>query len=163
MAQKYTVVYFFENQKPGYNFSSKAWPLHSTLLDIFTLNKPLEALGKHMKKVAVSCSPFTIKADKDTMFGPAKDIPVTLLSRNTEIVHLHTKLLEAAEGCSATFDNPQYTGKGFVPHATVQQNSRLVLGQSYRISSVSLIDMYPDRAISRRKIIETYHLMGLQN
>jgi hypothetical protein len=157
MSQKYTVVHFFENQTQGLNFPAKEWPLHSTLLDIFTLHQPLYVLQAELQSIARTTEPFNIEATGETMFGTNHDIAVTLLAKDPALLELHEKLSALTEAASLTFDHPEFVGTGFIPHASIQSSGKLIIGKSYRISHISLVDMYPDENISRRAIMSTYY------
>jgi hypothetical protein len=69
MSQKYTIVHFFEELPQGYNFSTKDWPLHTTLLDIFTVGGHLDDVQTGLQKIAATTRTFDSKAISETMFG----------------------------------------------------------------------------------------------
>jgi len=158
MSQKYTIVHFFSPIAPSTNFSGSLWPLHTTLLDMFILGGPLQALTKGLTDLASLTAPFDVIADKDAFFGPNRDVLVTLLRPSEAMTNIHEALLQSLQELSPTFDHPEYVGTGFVPHATVQKDDRLGVGQAYTIQDFSLVDMYPNNDISRRAILATLPL-----
>jgi hypothetical protein len=64
-----------------------------------------------------------------------------------------------AEETSLQFDHPEYVADGFIPHASIRDHSKLVLGKTYHIGDISLVDMYPDNDIDLRAIINTYKFL----
>jgi hypothetical protein len=48
--------------------------------------------------------------------------------------------------------------EGFRPHATKQISSRLADKQTLTLNNFTLVDMYPNNDINRRRIIKTYKL-----
>lgn len=120
----------------------------------------MKALINNLQRIASSTHAFEVKAEKDALFGPNHDVPVILLSTDNEITELHQKLLACVKAASATFDNPQYVDDGFVPHATVQKESKLILEHELTIDNFSLVDMYPDDDIYATGNPENVYLLG---
>jgi len=158
MSQKYVIAHFFDAQASSANFSALEWPLHVTLLPIFTLRRPLEKLVYQLDRLTLSIAPFDIKTEGQALFGADKDVRVSLVRPDKEIVDLHNKLVTMSRSVLAIYDTPQFIGKGYRPHMTIQDEEELHDGQIYRIENVSLVDMYPNNNINRRAIIDTYIL-----
>lgn len=159
MSQKYTLVHFFEEQPMSHNFSAREWPLHTTLLDMFTVGSDTDVLQHSLQEIAATTRSLTTKAVSETLFGQNKDVAVTLLSINPGIIELHKRLVGLAEETLIQFDHPEYVADGFIPHASIRDDSKLELGKTYRISNISLVDMYPNNDINRRAIIKTYQFL----
>lgn len=156
MAQKYVVVHFIDIANVPAEFPSSAWPLHVTLLANFTLGEPLEQLQKDLARYAQQIEPFTIPAEGEALFEPAKSVAVSLIQPKAKIMAIHNQLAAIATQLGAVYDEPAYMGEGFIPHATIQAESRLAEGQTAELSHFTLVDMFPGDDIYRRKIIETY-------
>src|SRR5215213_4056683 len=154
-SQKYVVVHFFDNQIDGFNFPSSEWPLHITLLSNFSLKWPREALVKKLDEIARSSEPFGVTTAGDDMFGADHTVPVTLIKPDESLMALHNKLNDMATDALAYFDSPQYLGKAYRPHATVQRGFKLDKKAMYGVGNFSLVDMFPKGDISRREVIKT--------
>lgn len=155
MSQKYVIAHFIKPIQPGYNFSSKEWPLHVTLLPNFIVGDSLEALVNNLEEVSRSITPFNIQVGGDENFGPNSEVLVSLIKPTAGILSLHSKLLAITK--FYMFDTPQYIGEGYRPHATKQANSQLVNGNHFMVDSMTLIDMYPNDDIERRKAVRTFY------
>jgi hypothetical protein len=49
--QKYTIIQLFEDLEDGYEFSSDAWPLHSTLVDVFAIDWSVDEMVSHLNNL----------------------------------------------------------------------------------------------------------------
>lgn len=154
MSQKYVIAHFIQPLEPGYNFSSKEWPLHITLLPNFIVSGPLNELINNLGVIARSTTPFNVQAGEDANFGPNGDVLVTLIKPEAAILSLHKSMLEITK--SYIFDSPQYIGQGYRPHSAKQVDSQLRNGESHRIDCITLVDMYPNNDIQRREVIKTF-------
>jgi 2'-5' RNA ligase len=159
MSQKYVIVHFIDKVKVPEEFPASEWPLHVTLLANFRIAK-LDLLKDRLADYARQTKPLTISASGEALFGPNKNVEVSLIQPDTGIVELHNKLLSIVFKLGAVFDEPNFNGTGFRPHATIQIKSRLQDKEIVNLDSLSLVDMYPNNEISRRRIIETYKLKG---
>jgi 2'-5' RNA ligase len=156
MSQKYVIVHFIDKYKVPNEFPATKWPLHVTLLANFTITKHLEDLRAALKSYSQNCESFNIVAHGETLFGPKQNIGVSLIQPNDDIKQMHAALSEIASNFGAVFDEPAFMGEGFRPHATIQINSRLTNNQTVSLTDFTLVDMYPNEDINRRRIIETY-------
>lgn len=154
--QKYTVVCFFDAQNAPTNFSALDWPLHVTMLDTFKTDWPLATLQQKLKTLVQATPPFDVQPTKQAMLGPNKDVAVKLLSPEGGISAFHAALMELAREGSFTFNSPEFVGEGFLPHATGQKDGHVDVGQTYRLTSASLIDMFPGGDHMQRSIVETF-------
>lgn len=157
MSQKYVIVHFIEKSKVTKEFPSSEWPLHITLLANFLIPE-VELLKTKLADFAKHAKPLAITASGEALFGPNKDVHVSLIEPDKSILELHDGLLSTAMELGAVFDEPNFNGAGYRPHATIQIKSRLLDKQMVNLDNFSLVDMYPNKDINRRKIIETYKL-----
>lgn len=156
MAQKYVVVHFFDRYDVGYNFPRTSWMPHVTLLPLFT-TADIDLVTRQMEKLAKMTKPFRMKVVGSADFGPKKDIPVMLLDTPYSIISLHASLSAIP---SVKIDTPKYSGVGYKPHITVQENSDIKVGQQFEINGLTLVDMYPDGDMERRQIMANLPLGG---
>jgi 2'-5' RNA ligase len=155
MSQKYVIAHFIKPVEPKYNFSSKEWPLHVTLLPNFVVSNSLDELIYNLNEISHTIRPFSIQVGNDENFGPNDEVLVSLIKLEADILSLHSKLLAFTK--SYEFDTPQYIGKGYRPHATKQLNNELVNGKNYLVESMTLVDMYPNNDIERREVIKNFY------
>ncbi len=155
MSQKYVVAHFFDDLDNGYNFSAKAWPLHITLLPLFVLNGSITELENKLGIHCAQLHPVKTSVIGHEMFGPDRNIPVSLMDPTPEVTALHNKLVDIIKG-DVIFDHPQFIGLGFRPHVSDTPAGRLNENEVQSIDSLTLVDMYPQEDIDRREILRTY-------
>lgn len=157
-SQKYAIVQLLEDLPEGYEYDWKNWPLHVTLADVFAMEWPINMLCDKLEKFASLQPTFSTTALGDAFFGTDKDIRVVLVDKTKELSDLHMRLVQLLEGGNVTFNNPQYTLGGFLPHSTVQPNTRLHKSDIVPLNALTIIDMFPSEDPYRRKIIKTFPL-----
>jgi 2'-5' RNA ligase len=157
MSQKYVIVHFIEPTKVPQEFTAKEWPLHITLLSNFQIT-PLSLLEKELAIYAHNTKPFDVITDGEALFGPNKNIAVSLIRPDEALINMHTQLLSIATELGAVYDEVAFMSEGYRPHATIQASSRLLDGQKVTLNDFTLVDMYPNNDIARRRIIKTFSL-----
>jgi len=156
--QKYVIVYFVNKEYRPNEFSSLEWPLHITLLANFTISVPLAELIAQLKDYSKRLRVFQVKAEGEALFGPNKNIAVSLIKQNVELKQVHNNLVGITKSLGAVFDEPKFIGEGYRPHATIPVKSKLIEGQVVNLDSFTLVDMYPDNDINKRRLIQTFEL-----
>lgn len=159
-SQKYTIVCFFYPQSVPATFSALDWPLHVTILDTFKTDWPADILCNRMRQVASDTTAFEVLPMEQAMLGPDKNVPVRLLQKDAAMLSLHAAFLSLSDEGAFVFNTPEFVGKGFLPHATDQQDSRLELGKRYELTTLSLVDMFPHGDHMQRTIIETFTMFS---
>ena len=158
-SQKYALVSFLEPLEVNAEFTMADWPLHITLADVFAIN--LEAAIEQKLASLIGSTPsITLSASGDSILGATK---VVLIEKNDELQNLHNHIVALLELKGAMFNIPEFTRSGFLPHSTIQKSGRLHEGDTIDISSVSLIDMFPDENWQRRKVLTNFKLRGVQS
>ena len=158
MSQKYVIVHFIDISNVPGEFPKSEWPLHVTLLANFTISLPLEELIQKLELYALEIVPFEIMSDGEDVFGPNQNIAVSLIQQSESIRKVHADLSAISKALGAKYDELKFMGEGFRPHATKQINARLMDKQIIALNNFTLVDMYPDNDINRRRIIKTYKL-----
>ncbi len=158
-SQKYTVVCFLDPQDKLTNFSSLDWPLHVTILDTFKTNWQLSELCQALRDVAAKTASFDTVPIQSALLGEHNDVPVKLLPLDEPMSTLHYALLGLVDGGSFVFNTPEFVGSGFLPHVTDQRTSQVSVGESYDLTGISLVDMFPDNDHTRREIVETFNFI----
>lgn len=156
--QKYTIVCFFYPQDLPASFSALDWPLHVTMLDTFKTDWSVEELGDAMQRVAAAIPAFTALPVEQAMLGPNKDVPVKLLQQDEPMLAFHRALLALQQDGNFVFNTPEFVGDGFLPHATDQKDGQLAIGTPYPVTTVSLVDMFPNGDHMQRAVVSTIPL-----
>lgn len=157
--QKYTIVSLIESADEGYEFASNTWPLHTTIADTFSMGCPAEQLIEHLSRFAASKQTVSSVATETARFGARGEVTVTLIKNTPELQELHEDLVALLNSVEVVFNDPQYTGDGFTPHATVQAKGRLTKSQTVHIDNLALIDMFPGDDAYQRKVLKVCRLM----
>jgi len=96
----------------------------------------------------------------DEYFGRQKQIQVTILEPKEELMALHKDIITVLKSCHAVFDEPEYLEEGYRAHVTVQRDKRIHKNDIITIDELSIVDMYPQNDINRRKLLRTIKLCG---
>ena len=153
--QKYTIVQFFDDIDEGYEYSSDSWPLHSTIVDTFAIDWPVDEMTSRLKDALKNHATADSVAEDDRFFGDQGQVQVVLLNRSDSLVKLHQDVLTVLEDGGLKLNDPQFARDGFLPHATVQKDARLKKGDRVQFTALSIVDMFPDEDPYKRKVLRT--------
>ena len=156
--QKYAIVQLFENVPEGMQFSSSDWPLHATIVDVFAIDWDAPTIVANLAELLAHHAQAATVAGDDTFFGPDKQVRVVLLQKTDSLIELHNDVVRLLEKSGLQPNNPQYIGKGFVPHSTVQKHARLHKGDAISFNALTIIDMFPDNDPDQRKVLKTIRI-----
>ena len=156
--QKYTIVQFFDDVEVGYEYSSGDWPLHSTIVDTFAIDWPVEKMSAELVKTLQHHDIAISTAEAESDFGEYGQVPVVLLKRSDSLVKLHYDILAALQKGGLVLNDPQFARNGFRPHATIQKHRRLRKSEKVRFVALSIVDMFPDGNPYRRRIVQTIQI-----
>lgn len=157
-SQKYVLVHAIQDWPDVYEYSMEDWPLHVTLAGTFSIEGEPADLIKDLGHVLASLPIARAKVVDEAWFGKDENIHVMLLDRTKDLQDLHEKILEVLENHHVQFNSPEYAGKNFRPHATVQKSAQLKVGDVVTFDSVTLIDMFPDKNPYQRRVLGTIQL-----
>ncbi len=159
--QKYVVVKFLEPMIEGDEFmATDYWPLHITLVANFTIPFDSTELYDMLARTFKKQPAISVVAGKDELFGANQDIRVTTIEMTPELIDLHSDIVDLLRSNSATFDEPRYVEDGYRAHATVQTKARLHEGDAVQIDELTIVDMFPDNDIQKRRVLKTIKLAG---
>jgi 2'-5' RNA ligase len=153
--QKWAIISLLEDAAEGDEFHYTEFPLHVTLAGVFAISKSGEQLAQELTKILENQKPFPIKADQQDMFGPGKDVAVMRIHKTPELMKLYESIHGWLMNEDATFNSPEYQGTGYLPHSTFQKSGSLAPSEERRITSVSLVDLFPNNDGYKRKIYKT--------
>ncbi|HSW65697.1 MAG TPA: 2'-5' RNA ligase family protein [Bacillota bacterium] len=132
----YGLATIFEPHEVGQEYAADKLPLHLTIIDSFETELSAVQLGQKLQELLAHQQSFTVTALSDTMYGPDKNIPVTLLELTPELASLHNKVVTMLEAEGATFKNPHFQKDRFSPHVTAQKDKRIHPGDQVVIGSI---------------------------
>lgn len=154
---KFVIVHFIKGEPKDKEFNSSDWPLHITLVGNFNTETPEDGLVEMLTTRVEKIEPFNVRVGEEALFGPNNNILVNILDVNKEIMNLHKNLKELLDSNDTVYDSPQYVGKNYKPHATVQKVDRVHQNEIVRINSLSLVDMEPNKIKDRRRLVKTFN------
>jgi len=157
--QKWAIVSLLEDAEQGSEFYYTDFPLHITLAGVFATDKDDEQLASELADLLDQQHPIEIEADEKDMFGPNKDIAVMKVKQSPELMGLYQLIYEWLERSGIQYNLPEYEGKGYLPHSTFHKTDSLSPGEKRTLTSVSLIDLYPNSDGYQRKISKTIDLL----
>lgn len=155
-SQKYCLVHFIDLQQDNSEFNMDHWPLHITLADVFAIDLEQSAIIKNLEMLSEKLSSVTVYAEKESTLGETR---VVLLSASPNLLRLHKDIIASIEADGAVFNNPEFTGTGFIGHSTIQDDRRLNTGETTTVDSLSLVDMFPGGDWKQRKVLATFQLL----
>lgn len=155
LTQKWTVASFFDNPQPGFEFPREDTPLHATLAGVFAIDLRGDDIAQLLKQCIAEVTHFSVKGKTIETWGDG--LHVTRLDYSEDFNRLYTRIQDCLLQQGAIFNEPQYLHEGFTPHATVQKQQKLTVGESVNIARVSLVDMFPGGNGYRRRIHATIH------
>ena len=156
--QKWAIVSLLQNVPDGSLFYYTDFPLHVTLAGVFSINKSGSDIIHEIQQLTIDQPSFEIEGDEKDMFGPDRNIAVMKIKRSQELLELHSKIHERLVALGAVYNSPEYQGAGYVAHSTFQRSGKLNTGEKRRISSVSLIDLFPNGDGYQRKVFKSIRL-----
>lgn len=157
-SQKYTLIQLLEDVPEDTQFVRTAWPLHSTVVDIFAIDWDAPTMIRRLEALLATHEPAASLAEDDTFFGPEKQTRVVLLHKTDSLCKLHHDVVSLLNEGGLRPNSPQYVGEGYVPHSTVQAHARLNKGDHVTFDALTLIDMFPDGDPYQRRVLKTIRI-----
>lgn len=135
---KYGFATLIGDYPAEYSFKPDNIPLHLTHVDSFEIDLNPDELAARLGQVLASQKPFRVKTIADTMLGPDKDIPVTMLELTPELGMLHKVIMDMLDSQGATLKNPHFHRDSFSPHVSIYDTRRVAIGEEVLIKDVSI-------------------------
>jgi len=99
--------------------------------------------------------PFSVKAIKDTLYGPDQDILVTELDRSAPLLHLQEIIMDFLDSENVIMKNPRFHRDGFSPHVSVYGSRRVNVGDEVLIDHVLFASkVSPDEASNTKILVK---------
>lgn len=152
-SQKYVLAHFIDPAETGTLFPMSDWPVHVTLADVFAVDRHGKSIDEKLASLFAKTPAVETVALKDDILGTT---PVILLDKTSRLVNLHTAIVSLLRENGATFNTPEFTMEGFLPHSTIQKSGRIHAGDAVMVDSVSLVDMFPGSDWTQRRVLTTF-------
>lgn len=158
---KYGFATILEDYPVGYEYRGDNIPVHLTHVDSFQVSLNLEELELKLQKALANQKPFTVKALRDELYGPDKDIPVTVLELTPELQELHAKIMDMLQSEGAFLKNPHFHREGFMPHVSAYGNRRITVGEDVLIKDISIAAKLSEEENAKYRILATVSFKSL--
>jgi hypothetical protein len=155
---KYGLATLIEEQPVGYEFMPDNTPLHLTQIDSFIIDLDPNAMASKLQEQLRDFPPFDIRAIKDELYGPEKDIPVTVFELNEPMKKFHQLIMKLIEVEGGVLKNPHYHNDGFSPHVSIYGSRRLPLNEPVTIKSISIAQKLSEEENAAHRILATVSL-----
>lgn len=143
----------------GERYAVRDWPLHITVMPVFTTWASAAQLAASMGSVAARTGPITAVAGPGELFGPRHDTPVALVD-SPEVRALHRDFVEELDIHVPTFRRPDFAGDGYRAHITATRRGAAEEGQQLRLTQLALVDMEPEPGQGRPLVVAVAELSG---
>src|ERR1700712_4209047 len=97
----------------GDRFLTRDWPLHITIVPVFTADATLERVTD-----ALAGSRLTVTGGVEERFGRGHSIRVTVIVPTPNILGLHRSLMQNLAPLHPLFEEPEFVGDGYRPHVS---------------------------------------------
>lgn len=155
---RYVVVAPLTPMAVGDRFITREWPLHVTLVQVFTSEAGLAEIGLRLAAVANGSPAITVVAGDDENFGPSQTIPVTVIEPSVALDELHAACVAAIEELGPVYENPEFMGSGYRPHVTVKRQRRVLAGDVAELRQIAVVDMEPGQRDGGRGVLAVFAL-----
>jgi len=154
---RYVVVLPLEPLAVGEVFTVAQWPLHVTLVEPFETDLDADALVAALAGVAREAAPrpISVAVGDDAMFGPRRDIPVSLVRDGGEIAALRAATIARLRelGVDLVRLRPD-----FRPHVTAKRHGRVHRGERLDLGTVALVRLRPPETSHHGRIAGSWPL-----
>jgi 2'-5' RNA ligase len=134
---------FVERLELGFQF--KTWPLHITVVPWFRLDAPSDAMAQGLEQALHTIRPFEATGADQTMFGPRRQRPATLLQQPTPFSDIEQKVRTYLHKKRAWLvDETTKLRREYRPHVTAQRERRLEQGTVFQCERLYIVEQKGD-------------------
>ncbi len=134
---RYMIVYMLDDLDVGEHFKPTA--LHISILPWFALETDEAPFVDWFYKHFDAVEAFEAVADKQAMFGPRQDVPVSIVEPQKKFLALHKTALSWFGAVGARWaENDPYVGDDFIPHIAQRDGYILDDSKMVHINSLTL-------------------------
>ncbi len=137
--KRYWLAIFFKNMPQGAEFTPGV--LHLTVIPWFVANISPQEVADSFKNNFKDFKSFEIIVAGKTTFGPRKNVAVSLVEHNENLVMLHNKALDWFEQLSGRWavKNP-YVDAEYEPHIRRRPGIQINAGDKIKVGSLTLVE-----------------------
>lgn len=139
----------------GDTFTVAQWPLHLTLVEPFETDAEVEALNAALSPVAAVAAPVPAVVGEDAMFGPRRNILVSLVHDDGALLALRVAAMAALREHGVDLG---HTRTDYRPHVTAKQHARMHAGDRLMLDSVALVRLRPPETSHHGRIVGSWPL-----
>ncbi|HET6924878.1 MAG TPA: 2'-5' RNA ligase family protein [Candidatus Saccharimonadales bacterium] len=145
------VCAFMEPHAVGFRF--ERWLLHVTVVPWFRLDEASEVIASGLQKALHDIKPFEVALVERAMFGPRKNRPALLIGRPTPFDDIEPKVRGYLHKKRAWLvDETTKRPRQFRPHVTLQKDSALAIGESFKVHTLYIVEQKDDYKEIREEI-----------
>jgi hypothetical protein len=156
---RYGIATLLDSYPNNYEFTVDNTPLHLTHVDVLEIDLNSEEFINTMRPYLADQTQFSVTPIRDALFGPKKDIPVTLIELSPELKAFHENLIHFLRAEGALFENPHFLEDQYGPHVSIYGSRRVVIGQPIIINDISIGNKRSDIENPPNRIIATIPLI----
>ncbi|GAA1777605.1 hypothetical protein GCM10009748_07540 [Agromyces lapidis] len=141
----------------GDEFTVAQWPLHVTLVEPFATELDAEVLCGALAVVAREPGrrPISVAVGDDAMFGPRRDILVSLVRDGGEIAALRGRAIAQLRAAGVDLVRPR---PDFRPHVTAKRHGRVLRGDRLELGTLALVRLRPPETSHHGRILGSWPL-----
>lgn len=137
-------------------FTVGRWPLHVTLVEPFETDVEIDAMAAELAPVAASGRPIPADVGKDAMFGPRRNILVSLVHDDGEtLLALRAAAMAALRARAVDLG---HTRTDYRPHVTAKQHGRVREGDRLTLDTMALVRLRPPETSHHGRIVGSWRL-----
>lgn len=152
---RYAVVLPLEPLAAGEGFPVAAWPLHVTVVEPFETHHDRAWVADLLGGVLHGRRAIDAVAFDRAMFGPKRDVPVTLVRDGGPLGAMRTRLLRALREADVDVARARLD---YRPHVTDSVNGSIAPGRAIRFTQAALVDLRPPEGPSMRTVAAVWPL-----
>jgi hypothetical protein len=152
---RFAVVLPLEPLAAGDAFPVSAWPLHVTVVEPFETRHDADWVAELMAPVLHGRRAIEADAYDRAMFGPRRDVAVTLIRDGGPLGAMRVRLLGALRDADVDVARARVD---YRPHVTDAASGSIAPGSAVRLSQVALVDLRPPEGRAMRTVAAVWPL-----
>ncbi len=152
---RFAVVLPLDPLAEGDSFPVSAWPLHVTVVEPFETPHDAAWVADLLGPVLNGRRPIDAEAFDRAMFGPRRDVPVTLVRDRGPLGAMRTRLLAALRDADVDVARARLD---YRPHVTDDSHGSIAPGRTIRLEQVALVDLRPPEGRAMRTVVSVWPL-----
>ena len=152
---RFAVVLPVEPLAAGDGFPVSEWPLHVTVIEPFETRHDSVWVAELLGPVLHGRRPIEAQAFDRAMFGPKRDVPVTLVRDPGPLGAMRARLLGALRDADVDVARARLD---YRPHVTDNSHGSIPPGRTIRLTQAALVDLRPPEGRAMRMVAAVWPL-----